>query len=348
MFLDAQPRGSEARSPGPLERPVKATLVLTEQCNLDCRLCYGNCKQPKARPELDIDAWRRATDQLAASGVIWLYIEGGEPFLKPGFVDLLEEIAPRFFLMVRTHGTLIDRALAERLKRIDVGIALVDLWGATAATHDGLTGTPGSHERTLLGLRELVRAGIETQTLLILNRRNAHELQAYTELAHDLGVRTAGILRLYPLGRVKQQWGELALSLSEMMRALGELRPPDGLRIMQSWHPRNANCCWQMSAINAYGDSIGCAYLREYVDFGNVTAMPFLDTWHHPLARRLRTGKVDRSCGQCAASQGSHGGCRSTAFAFRGSFDAPDPFDVELNDGIDLRVLPHGHGPAAR
>ena len=109
---------------------------------------------------------------------------------------------------------------------------------------------------------------------------------------------------------------------------------------MQSWHPRNANCCWQMSAINPYGDSIGCAYLREYVQFGNVTEMPFVDTWNHPLARRLRIGSVERSCGQCAASQGSHGGCRSTAFAFRGSFDAADPFDVELNDGIDLTVLP--------
>ena len=45
---------------------------------------------------------------------------------------------------------------------------------------------------------ELVRAGVETQALFILNRRNVHELQAYTELTHSLGVRTAGILRLYP------------------------------------------------------------------------------------------------------------------------------------------------------
>ena len=258
MFLPA-PRGTSGQtgngmSPGPLERPVKTTLVITEECNLDCRLCYGSCKELKKRPELEIDTWRLVIDELAANGVIWLYIEGGEPFLKPGFVDLLTENAPRMFLMVRTHGTLIDRPLAERLKRIDVGIVLVDLWGATPTTHDLLTGTPGSYERTLLGIRELVRAGVETQTLFILNRRNVHELQAYTELTHSLGVRTAGILRLYPLGRVKKQWGELALSLSEMMQALEGLRAPEELRIMQSWHPRNANCCWQMSAINPYGE----------------------------------------------------------------------------------------------
>ena len=67
--------------------------------------------------------------------------------------------------------------------------------------------------------------------LFILNRRNVHELQAYAELASSLGVRTAGILRLYPLGRVKQAWGDLALSLQEMTKALDGLRAPEGLRI---------------------------------------------------------------------------------------------------------------------
>jgi radical SAM protein with 4Fe4S-binding SPASM domain len=318
---------------------VKTTLVITRQCNLDCRLCYGGCKE-RTDPELTMGQWRRIVDDLAASGVIWLYIEGGEPFLKEGFVEFLAENARRMFLMVRTHGTLIDAALAERLKEIDTGIVLVDLWGATAATHEALTGTPGSYDRTVAGIRHLVAAGLDAQMLFILNRRNMSELQAYVDLAHELGVRTVGVLRLYPLGGVKKQWRELALSLNEMTDALRRLKAPPGVRIMQSWHPRNANCCWQMSAIDPGGNSIGCAYLREYVNFGDVTRVPFMETWNHPLARHLRAGRVERSCGRCAATQGSHGGCRSTAYAFRGSFDAPDPFDLELNDGLDLTVLP--------
>ena len=339
-FVFGPPSLGSHPNPGPLERPMKTTLVITEQCNLDCRLCYGRCKEPKPRAELSIDDWRRIVDDLAASGVIWLYIEGGEPFLKPGFVELLAENTPRMFTMVRTHGTLIDAELATRLKAIDIAIVLVDLWGATAATHDALTGTPGSHARSLAGIRHLVEAGLDTQLLFILNRRNVHELQAWCDLAAGLGASAAGVLRLYPLGQVRGQWDELALSLDEMMAAIASLRLPPGLRLMQSWHPRNANCCWQMSAINAYGDSIGCAYLREYVDFGNVLERPFLETWNHPLGQELRSGRVERSCNGCASTQGSHGGCRSTAYAFHGRFSAPDPFDLELNDGVDLRTLP--------
>ena len=84
----------------------------------------------KPRPELSIDDWRRVVDELAETGVMWLYIEGGEPFLKEGFVDLLAENTPRMFTMVRTHGNADDAALAARLKAIDVAIVLVDLWGA--------------------------------------------------------------------------------------------------------------------------------------------------------------------------------------------------------------------------
>jgi MoaA/NifB/PqqE/SkfB family radical SAM enzyme len=85
----AIPGTARGASPGPLERPVKTTLVITKQCNLDCRLCYGDCKEQAQIPELSIAAWRSAIDDLAGNGVIWLYIEGGEPFLKEGFVELL-------------------------------------------------------------------------------------------------------------------------------------------------------------------------------------------------------------------------------------------------------------------
>jgi hypothetical protein len=49
---------------------------------------------------------------------------------------------------------------------------------------------------------------------------------------------------------------------------------------------------------------------------------------------------VEESCGDCSATQGSHGGCRSAAYAFHGRWTAPDPFDSALNHGTDLTRLP--------
>jgi len=148
-------------------------------------------------------------------------------------------------------------------------------------------------------------------------------------------------LRLYPLGRAKAIWGDIALSLPDQMAAIRGLQPPPGLTVMQSWHPNDRNCCWQAAAVNAFGHAIGCMYLREYVDFGRVGPVRHLDLWRHqPLYRQLRSGRVERGCTDCTKSQGTTGGCRAAAYAFHGRWTAPDPFDETLNDGVDLRVLP--------
>src|SRR5262249_32644253 len=151
-----------------------------------------------------------------------------------------------------------------------IGRVLVDVMGARAETHDYLTGVSGSFERACDAVQHLLDVGIPTDMLIILNRRNAGELQEYVDLASELGVPRIGILRLYPLGRVKRQWSELSLSLEEQTAALASFRVPDNLKVMQSWHPKNHNCCWQTATISPFGDSIGCPYLREYVNYGNI------------------------------------------------------------------------------
>ena len=244
--------------------------------------------------------------------------------------------------LLRTHGTLIDEATADALKAAGLGRALVDLMGAEAATHDWFTGVPGSFDAACHGIRRCVARGLPTDVLVILTRQTAPQLNALLALAAGLGAERVGVLRLYPLGRAKQIWGEIALSLEEQMAAIRALQPPLGLTVMQSWHPNDRNCCWQAAAVDAFGRAIGCMYLREYVDFGRIGTTRYVDIWrNHPLYRHLRSGRVERGCSDCSASQGSTGGCRAAAYAFHGRWMAPDPFDETLNDGLDLRVLPN-------
>ncbi|MCO6414665.1 radical SAM protein [Siccirubricoccus sp. KC 17139] len=324
-----------------LERPLKVTLSFTDSCNLNCRHCYADCSATPKPDELSAAEWCGILDRLEADGVIGLYIEGGEPLHRPDFLDVLRHAAGRFHIQLRTHGTLVTPEMAAVLRQeCRIATLLVDIMGPDAATHDATTGVPGSFERATAGITAALAAGIDTQMLTIMTRWNVAGLQGWVDLAARLGVATVGILRPYPLGRLKRRWAEASLSLDEMHAALEALRLPPGMRLMQSWHPNNGNCCWQTAAIDARGNSIGCAYLREYVHLGNLREVAFLDTWNHPLHRELRSGAVTEACGDCASSQGSHGGCRSTAFAFHGRWDAPDPFDRATNNGVDLRVLP--------
>lgn len=324
-----------------LETPPKISISITEACPYACAYCYAGCARAPKRGEIAVPEWREILARLADQGFIQAYFEGGEPLAKPGFLDLLETTAPRMMTLVRTKGAGLDARVADRLAAARLGRLLVDLMGDDAATHDACAGHPGAFDAACRAIVLAAARGIPVDALVVLTRTTAPRLNAILALAHRLGAARAGILRLYPLGRAKGIWEAIALPLAEQMQALEALAPPPGLTVMQSWHPRNQNCCWQAAALDAFGRIIGCQYLREYVDHGNIRDRDYLDAWANaPLYRTLRAGHVEASCPDCAVSQRSHGGCRSTAFAFHGRWEAPDPFDVTLNDGVDLAVLP--------
>ena len=325
-----------------LESPLKLTISITNACNLRCAVCYGDCAATPSSEELSTEEWLAFIEYLVRNDVIAVFFEGGEPLLRPDLMEILRTCSGRLMTWLRTNGTLVTADTARELKNIGVGTVCVDVLGARPRTHDALTGTPGSFERAIAGIRNLKAAGLPTIMLIILTRLNVGELPEYLRLARRLGVPKVGVLRLYPLGRAKARWSEIALSLDEMTDAIGRLDPPPGVRVMQSWHPRNGNCCWENAAVMADGASVGCPYLREYVNYGNIRDTPFLETWQHPLYRRLRGGpkRSKAHCASCSSTQGTQGGCRSTAYAFHRDWDAPDPFCKTMNRGVDLRALP--------
>lgn len=324
-----------------LETPPKLTIGITEACPLSCRHCYADCAQSPKPGELSSEQWIGLIDGLAAQGVIQVYFEGGEPLVKPGFIEILRTAASSMMTLLRTHGCGLNSTMAQTLSDAGLGRALIDLMGPDAATHDAATGVAGSFVQACDGLRHLAAVGIPTDVLVVLTRHTAPRLNAIAQLAEELGAERLGILRLYPLGRARDCWEGIALGLQEQMQALATLRTPPGLTIMQSWHPNDHNCCWQAAAINAFGRAIGCMYLRDYVDFGDATAVPYNEIFRsHPLYRQLRSGEVEEHCESCTASQGTAGGCRSAAYAWHGRWTAPDPFDTALNHDLDLTRLP--------
>lgn len=324
-----------------MARPMKLTACLTARCPLGCAACYADCNTRPAGDELDTATWLGLIDTLADEGVINVFVEGGEPLIRDDAETILGHAARRMFTTLRTHAVTIDDRAAARLAALGIGRAYVDLLGL-AATHDALVATPGAFAAASAGIAALRRHGVPVSVLAILCAPNAAELPSLAAHAAALGADEFGVLRLYPLGRARRHWAALALGLDAQMAALDTLgeRLPDGLRLMQSWHPNDANCCWQNAAIDPFGHAIGCPYLREYVDYGDLRATPWRETWNHPLYRRLRAGAVDGHCPDCAASQLTRGGCRATAYAYHGRWDAPDPFCTTMNEGIDLRVLP--------
>ena len=72
-----------------LRAPVNVTWEITLECNLRCVHCLSDSGKA-ASNELNQEECLRLIDELAHLRVFQVNIGGGEPFIRPGFLDLLK------------------------------------------------------------------------------------------------------------------------------------------------------------------------------------------------------------------------------------------------------------------
>lgn len=136
-----------------MDFPKSISLTITNACNLRCQMCgqwsqegYMHARKESLRQELALADWKRLVDEAAAHGVSSILLRGGEVFLFPEIITLLEYInANGIFVSIDTNGTLLGKH-AEDLVRIG-GIHLTISVDGPEEIHDRVRGVPGCFSR---------------------------------------------------------------------------------------------------------------------------------------------------------------------------------------------------------
>jgi AdoMet-dependent heme synthase len=133
-------------------------------CNLECRHCFISCSpHNRSFGFLDLATVRRLLEESVALGVKEYYFTGGEPFLNPDMVPILELTLNYGPATVLTNGTAFKDAWLQRLRRAEDASTYslefrVSIDGYTAAHNDPVRGT-GTFDRAMHGVRQLVAHG---------------------------------------------------------------------------------------------------------------------------------------------------------------------------------------------
>jgi len=173
--------------------PISGSLELTLRCNLNCAHCY--CRLPindeqALRKELSYDEICVLLDEAAEEGCMWLLITGGEPLIRPDFLDIYTYAKKKGFLITLfTNGTLITDKLADHLREYTPYRVEMTLYGVTDETHNQVTRTSGSFQRSLRGMHRLLERGIPLVLKTMVMTINRHEFSALEKFAHELGVK---------------------------------------------------------------------------------------------------------------------------------------------------------------
>jgi radical SAM protein with 4Fe4S-binding SPASM domain len=164
-------------------------MDLTDRCNLDCVHCYVK-QNTSPSEEATTKQVLSYIDQSADQGCLFLLLTGGEPLLRSDFQEIYEYAKCRGILVsIFTNGTLIDDTIADFLADLPPYSVEISIYGASAETHDNITGVKGSFQKTMIGFQLLKEHGINTTLKTILMTLNKHEIKEMLELSKDEGVK---------------------------------------------------------------------------------------------------------------------------------------------------------------
>lgn len=171
--------------------PLSGSLEVTFRCNLRCAHCYlgDNRSGVPGEQEMTKEEIFGILDQVTEAGTLWFLLTGGEPFIRPDFMEIYRYAAHKGLLVtIFTNGTLLTPQLADELAELPPQLVEITLYGATKETYERVTGIPGSYERCMRGIDLLLERGIPLKLKTIVMRWNVHEFEAIKAFAESKGV----------------------------------------------------------------------------------------------------------------------------------------------------------------
>jgi MoaA/NifB/PqqE/SkfB family radical SAM enzyme len=196
-----------------MDFPQSISLTITNACNLQCRMCgqwsregYMRSRRNLLREELELADWKRLVDELAAHEIRSLLLRGGEVFLFPEIIPLLEYIHGKgIFISIDTNGTQLERFAGDiaRIGNIHLTVSV----DGPEAIHDSVRGMQGCFERIRRGLTRLKeeeqRSGITVSKSITftISPYSYRSLGKIPETARNLGISSVCIVTYYYVPR---------------------------------------------------------------------------------------------------------------------------------------------------
>lgn len=170
--------------------PPRLWIYTNFHCNLACDYCVV-ASSPRARKRsLGPERFAELVDEAVAEGFAELYVTGGEPFVEPAIVPMLEYASSRLPTVVLTNAMLFTGRRRAELARLAGRSNLVvqsSLDGARPQTHDAWRGA-GSFARALEGLRCARDLGLPLRVAMTETPENRDEVPELRALLASLGI----------------------------------------------------------------------------------------------------------------------------------------------------------------
>jgi MoaA/NifB/PqqE/SkfB family radical SAM enzyme len=305
-----------------ISKPVTFYGLVNERCNVKCRYCeYWRLKHYVQ--EMTIEEWQTALKSIQEFvGAFSINFSGGEPFIKPGFIDLLGWCNSNGISAgVTTNGSALTPRNAEKVVAANPFNVNISVDAPNAEVHDYLRGYCGLFDKLSNGIQHLLaerdRQGKQFPINIkpTVNSKNFRLMPDLVEWAISMGV---SCVQLQPMDRwTRETYDELWIEepeLPELERVIERLiemqrdgapilTPPTILRLFPDNFrgkkaPKEVMPCrvgLRDFFVRADGQVEVCVH---YPPIGNIREQTAREIWYGPKAQEIRRQTVacDRLC----------------------------------------------------
>lgn len=289
--------------------PKEICIILTYRCNAKCNMCDVWHYPTKSSEEITI----KDIEKLP-SGLRFINITGGEPFVRQDIAEIIEVIQPKTRrIVISTNGFFTDRIIGLCKKYPDLGIR-ISIEGLQKA-NDSIRGIPEGFDRGLRTLFTLRKMGMKDIGFgMTVQDMNCRDLVPLYELADALGYEfaTATLHNSHYFHKLDNRIENKDLVCGEFSKLIVELLKSNS---MKKWFrayfnyglmnyikggKRFLKCEMGSEAcfVDPSGDVLPCNGMNIKMPMGNIREQSFDVIWNSKQAEEVRIA-VDNCNKQC-------------------------------------------------
>jgi len=332
-------------------------FYVTNACNMKCRHCHANSGQPLDN-ELNLDEIKTLFKDLYDMGIVELELTGGEPFVRPDFIRILDMANTMdFSIKLLTNGTLLDPQKVQILSDMSIRFVQIPIEGIKSS-HELLRGI-GTFEPAIKAVTMLKDAGLNVQVRMTATKKSISDVKVLAESLVAMDVDSFLVTEFIPIGRglgltelllnnnekqqlhntltsIRKNYGDKLLIRGD---AYGYMDGMDD--IAKFGTSRRSILCGALRGdwciIMSNGVVTTCDLIQFYT--GNIRLQKMSEIWNSsPIIKAFNNFESDKlkgACGKCNYKV-ICGGCRALAFFFYGDFYDEDPMCLKAEKKLAI------------
>ncbi len=267
--------------------PLAMSFDVTNNCNFRCCHCYVKHTFTSEKDMLPFELISRLIMEMADYGVATIYLTGGEPFLRPDFLDIVElAIKYNIDVHIKSNGSLISEEDIIRMRNLEISDIQISIYGMSNKEYQMVTGSKDEHifDKVMCNVKRMLDNGLDVKLRYIVLKQNYGGCVEFVKMCREMGLKDTQYYHsfdIHPNSGCDMTPLNYAISVKEQKELLHALAKIDKEYVNKLYHfpkkYRKCNVGRNTIHVCSDGNVVPCPGFS--ISIGNVYRDSFIDIW---------------------------------------------------------------------